>query len=352
MENNKIELKNVYKSYDGENYSVKDFNLSINDGEFIVFVGPSGCGKTTTLRMIAGLEDITKGDLIIDGKQMNDVSPQDRDLAMVFQNYALYPHMTIYENIAYPLKLRKIDKNEIDKSVKDAAEILGITHLLEKKPSMLSGGEKQRVALGRCIVRHPHAFLMDEPLSNLDFKLRLKMRTEISNLQSKLHKTFIYVTHDQAEALTMGDKIVVMKKGEILQVGNGDEIYNNPNCKFVADFIGSAPTNFIKVDGDLTVGDYTYKFAHPKPFYMSFRPEKASQYEKDGFKFYLTLTSIENLGSEQYLYGSLLGNSIVIKDFENKDYKVGETYTFYVDKNDLLFFDFETEKRVENEMTL
>lgn len=352
MENNKIELKNVYKSYDGENYSVKDFNLSINDGEFIVFVGPSGCGKTTTLRMFAGLEDITKGDLIIDGKRMNDVSPQDRDLAMVFQNYALYPHMTIYENIAYPLKLRKIDKNEIDKSVKDAAEILGITHLLEKKPSMLSGGEKQRVALGRCIVRHPHAFLMDEPLSNLDFKLRLKMRTEISNLQSKLHKTFIYVTHDQAEALTMGDKIVVMKKGEILQVGNGDEIYNNPNCKFVADFIGSAPTNFIKVDGDLIVGDYTYKFAHPKAFYMSFRPEKASQYEKDGFKFDLTLTSIENLGSEQYLYGSLLGNSIVIKDFENKDYKVGETYTFYVDKNDLLFFDFETEKRVENEMKM
>ena len=297
MGNNKIELKNVYKSYDGENYSVKDFNLTMNDGEFIVFVGPSGCGKTTTLRMIAGLEDITKGDLIIDGKRMNDVSPQDRDLAMVFQNYALYPHMTIYENIAYPLKLRKIDKQEIDKSVKNAAEILGITHLLEKKPSMLSGGEKQRVALGRCIVRHPHAFLMDEPLSNLDFKLRLKMRTEISNLQSKLHKTFIYVTHDQAEALTMGDKIVVMKKGEILQVGNGDEIYNNPNCKFVADFIGSAPTNFVKVDGDLTVGDNTYKFAHPKPFYMSFRPEKASPYEKDGFKFDLTLTAIENLGS-------------------------------------------------------
>lgn len=213
---------------------------------------------------------------------------------------------------------------------------------------MLSGGEKQRVVLGRCIVRHHHAFLMDEPLSNLDFKLRFKMRTEITNLQNKLHKIFIYVTHDQAEALTMGDKIVVMKKGEILQVGNSDEIYNNPNCKFVADFIGSAPTNFIKVDGDLNLEGNTYKFTYKKPFYMSFRPEKATDKQKSGFKFELTINSIENLGSEKYLYGTLQGNSIVIKDFENKNYNVSETYTFYVEESDILYFDMETEKHIEN----
>lgn len=207
-----ITLKNVNKSYDNENYAVIDFNLEINNGEFIILVGPSGCGKSTILRMIAGLEDITSGEIIIDGEIANDKLPKDRDLAMVFQNYALYPHMTVYDNIAYPLKLRKTPKQEIDSKVRESAKLLGIDEYLSRKPAKLSGGQKQRVALGRCIVRSPKSFLMDEPLSNLDAKLRVQMRTEITRLQKNLEKTFIYVTHDQIEAMTMGDKIVVMNE--------------------------------------------------------------------------------------------------------------------------------------------
>jgi multiple sugar transport system ATP-binding protein len=241
-----IILKNVYKSY-GDVKIVKDFNLEIKDKEFCILVGPSGCGKTTTLRMVAGLEDITAGDIFIDGKRVNDVPPKDRDIAMVFQNYALYPHMTVYQNMAFALKLKGYDKAEIDKRVKEAADILGISHLLDRKPKQLSGGQRQRVAVGRAIVRKPKVFLFDEPLSNLDAKLRVQMRAELKKLHERLQSTMIYVTHDQTEAMTMGDKICVMKDGIIQQVAGPLELYDKPANKFVAGFIGTPPMNFFNV---------------------------------------------------------------------------------------------------------
>ena len=241
-------LKHVHKKYDNnDNYSVTDFNLDISDREFIVFVGPSGCGKSTTLRMIAGLEDISEGELSIGGKVMNDVAPKDRDIAMVFQNYALYPHMTVFNNMAFGLKLRKYDKEEIKKRVENAAEILGLTEYLDRKPAALSGGQRQRVALGRAIVRDAKVFLMDEPLSNLDAKLRVAMRAEIAKLHQRLETTTIYVTHDQTEAMTMADRIVIMKDGFIQQIGSPKEVYNSPKNMFVAGFIGSPAMNFFTV---------------------------------------------------------------------------------------------------------
>ena len=240
-----VSLKNVKKIYDNKVTAVHDFNLEIADKEFIVLVGPSGCGKSTTLRMVAGLEDISEGDLLIDGKRMNDVEPKDRDIAMVFQNYALYPHMTVAENMAFALKLRKVPKEEIDKKVREAAEILDITQYLDRKPKALSGGQRQRVAIGRAIVRSPRVFLMDEPLSNLDAKLRTSMRTEIIKLHQKLGTTFIYVTHDQTEAMTMGDRIVVMKDGLIQQVDTPQNLYDYPCNMFVGGFIGSPQMNFL-----------------------------------------------------------------------------------------------------------
>lgn len=241
-------LKNVYKKYDNaENYSVTDFNLAIKDREFIVFVGPSGCGKSTTLRMIAGLEDISEGELNIGGKVMNDVAPKDRDIAMVFQNYALYPHMTVFDNMAFGLKLRKYDKADIQQRVENAAEILGLTEYLKRKPAALSGGQRQRVALGRAIVRDAKVFLMDEPLSNLDAKLRVAMRAEIAKLHQRLETTTIYVTHDQTEAMTMADRIVIMKDGFIQQIGSPKEVYDTPVNMFVAGFIGSPAMNFFNV---------------------------------------------------------------------------------------------------------
>ena len=234
-----VTLKNVKKIYDNKVTAVHDFNLEIADKEFIVLVGPSGCGKSTTLRMVAGLEDISDGDLLIGDKRMNDVEPKDRDIAMVFQNYALYPHMTVYENMAFALKLRKVPKEEIDKKVREAAEILDITQYLERKPKALSGGQRQRVAIGRAIVRDPQVFLMDEPLSNLDAKLRNQMRAEIIKLRQRINTTFIYVTHDQTEAMTLGDRIVIMKDGFIQQIGTPQEVFNHPNNIFVAGFIGS-----------------------------------------------------------------------------------------------------------------
>ena len=239
-----LSLKHIYKVYPGDVTAVKDFNLEIADKEFIVFVGPSGCGKSTTLRMIAGLEEISKGELYIGDRLVNEVEPKERDIAMVFQSYALYPHMTVYDNMAFGLKLRKVPKDEIDKKVKDAAKILDIEHLLDRKPKALSGGQRQRVALGRAIVREPKVFLMDEPLSNLDAKLRVQMRTEIAKLHQRLQTTFIYVTHDQVEAMTMGTRIVVMKDGIVQQVDSPQEIYNNPANIFVAGFIGSPQMNF------------------------------------------------------------------------------------------------------------
>ncbi|MHA6646822.1 ABC transporter ATP-binding protein [Aerococcus urinae] len=243
-----IELNSVYKKYDNaEDYSVTDFNLNINHHEFIVFVGPSGCGKSTTLRMIAGLEEITEGSLIIDGDLVNDVAPKDRDIAMVFQNYALYPHMSVYNNMAFGLKLRKVDKKEIDKRINEAAKMLGIEEYLDSKPSSLSGGQRQRVALGRAVVRDPKVFLMDEPLSNLDAKLRVRMRTEIAKLHKKLDATTIYVTHDQTEAMTLADRIVIMNEGIIQQVGTPLEVYNEPVNTFVGTFIGSPSMNLMEV---------------------------------------------------------------------------------------------------------
>ncbi|MBP6359378.1 ABC transporter ATP-binding protein [Enterococcus aquimarinus] len=241
-------LKHIHKKYDGNDfYSVTDFNLDVADREFIVFVGPSGCGKSTTLRMIAGLEDISEGELSIGGKVVNDVAPKDRDIAMVFQNYALYPHMTVYDNMAFGLKLRKYDKAEIATRVNNAAEILGLTELLDRKPAALSGGQRQRVALGRAIVRDAKVFLMDEPLSNLDAKLRVAMRAEIAKLHRRLETTTIYVTHDQTEAMTMADRIVIMKDGFVQQIGSPKDVYNNPKNVFVAGFIGSPAMNFFNV---------------------------------------------------------------------------------------------------------
>jgi multiple sugar transport system ATP-binding protein len=246
-----VVLENIYKTYSGEKgrevLAVEDASLTIEDKEFMVFVGPSGCGKTTTLRMIAGLEEITKGTIYIDGKKVNDVAPKDRDIAMVFQNYALYPHMTVYKNMAFGLQLRRYPKAEIDARVREAADILGLTkEMLERRPKALSGGQRQRVALGRAIVRKPKVFLFDEPLSNLDAKMRVQMRTEISKLHQRLATTMIYVTHDQVEAMTMGDRICMMKDGRIQQVARPLDIYNEPANMFVASFVGSPPMNFFE----------------------------------------------------------------------------------------------------------
>jgi len=240
-----ISLKNIFKVYPGDVTAVKDFNLEIEDKEFIILVGPSGCGKSTTLRMIAGLEEISKGELYIGDKMVNDVPPKDRDIAMVFQNYALYPHMTVYKNMAFGLELRKTPKEEIERRVHEAAKVLDIEHLLDRKPKALSGGQRQRVALGRAMVRNPAVFLLDEPLSNLDAKLRTAMRTEIIKLHKRLGTTFVYVTHDQTEAMTMGDRIVVMKDGVIQQVNTPQNLYDFPCNMFVAGFIGSPQMNFM-----------------------------------------------------------------------------------------------------------
>lgn len=243
-----IALRNVCKQFDSEHYGVKDFNLDIHDKEFVIFVGPSGCGKSTTLRLIAGLEEITDGELWIDGKLCNYLEPKERDMSMVFQNYALYPNMTVYGNIAYSLKIRKVPKKEIDQKVRQVAKILEIDSLLDRKPVALSGGQKQRVAIGAAIIRQPKAFLMDEPLSNLDAKLRAQMRVELQKLHKELDTTIIYVTHDQTEAMTLGTKIVVMRDGLIQQVDTPQSIYDNPINKFVAGFVGSPSMNFIACD--------------------------------------------------------------------------------------------------------
>ena len=251
-----LSLENICKIYPNGFEAVKDFNLEINDKDFIIFVGPSGCGKSTTLRMIAGLEDISKGNLKIDGKVVNDVEAKDRDIAMVFQSYALYPHLTVYDNIAFPLKIAKISKEEIDKKVKEAAETLDITQYLNRKPKNLSGGQRQRVAIGRAIVRNPKVLLMDEPLSNLDAKLRNQMRAEIIKLRQKIDTTFIYVTHDQVEAMTLGDRIVVMKDGFVQQIGTPQEVFDHPANLFVSGFIGTPQMNYF--DAKLVIKNNSY----------------------------------------------------------------------------------------------
>ena len=321
-----LSLKNICKVYPNGFEAVKDFNLEVEDQEFIIFVGPSGCGKSTTLRMIAGLEEISSGEFYIDGKLMNDVEPKDRDIAMVFQNYALYPHMTVFDNMAFGLKLRKVPKDEIKRKVEEAAKILDLEKLLDRKPKALSGGQRQRVAMGRAIVRNPKVFLMDEPLSNLDAKLRVQMRSEIASLHNRLKATIIYVTHDQTEAMTLGTRIVVLKDGVIMQVDSPQKLYNEPNNLFVAGFIGSPQMNFIdtkcKVEGDkvsLTFDNTTIvlppakakKLAdagcNGKTVVMGIRPEDIgdSEIEIEAHQdcaFEADVTGYELLGSEVLLY--------------------------------------------------
>ncbi len=286
-----LSLKHIYKKYAGNVLAVSDFNLEIKDKEFVIMVGPSGCGKSTTLRMIAGLEEITSGELYIGDRLVNDVAPKDRDIAMVFQNYALYPHMTVFDNMAFGLKLRKTPKDEIKRRVEEAARILDIEHLLDRKPAALSGGQRQRVALGRAIVREPKVFLLDEPLSNLDAKLRAQMRTELSKLHQKLGTTFIYVTHDQTEAMTMADRIVVMKDGVIQQVDSPQRLYDLPCNMFVAGFIGSPQMNFI--ESKIVKKDET--------FYVEFGSEDTKT--RRGVKYLIPLPAakVEGKGLDEYV---------------------------------------------------
>lgn len=325
-----IKLENVYKKYDkATDYSVKDFNLDIKDGEFIVFVGPSGCGKSTTLRMIAGLEHITKGKLYIDGKLMNMVPSKDRGIAMVFQSYALYPHKNVYDNMAFGLKLRKYKKDEIDKKVRGASAVLGLDEYLDRKPADLSGGQRQRVALGRAIVRDAKVFLMDEPLSNLDAKLRMQMRAEISKLHDQLDATTIYVTHDQTEAMTMADRIVIMNEGLIQQIGSPIELYDDPANTFVASFIGSPAMNLVEArleDGYLRKGeDLAIKIPEDqyqklkdlgydgKDLIFGIRPEDISTEVDYGNKFHADMKLSELLGSDTIFYASIGDEEFIIK---------------------------------------
>lgn len=360
-----IELNHIHKKYENADfYSVTDFNLHIQDREFIVFVGPSGCGKSTTLRMIAGLEDITEGELKIGDTVMNDVAPKDRDIAMVFQNYALYPHMTVYDNMAFGLKLRKYDKAEIDKRVKNAAEILGLAQYLDRKPAALSGGQRQRVALGRAIVRDAKVFLMDEPLSNLDAKLRVAMRAEIAKLHRRLETTTIYVTHDQTEAMTMADRIVIMKDGIVQQIGTPQEVYNTPNNVFVAGFIGSPAMNFFKVtlqDGKITNGKgltlelplakknlLEEKGYNGKEIIFGIRPEdiKGSQIALDTYANCAVKAEVvvsELLGAETMLYSKVDDTEFVSKVDARDFHHPGETVELAFDLNKAHFFDKDSE---------
>jgi len=364
-----LTLKNISKIYQPGNITaVEDFNFEIKDKEFVVLVGPSGCGKSTTLRMVAGLEEISKGELYIDDKLVNNVPPKNRDIAMVFQNYALYPHMSVYDNMAFGLKLRKVPKPEIDRKVKEAAKILGIEELLDRKPKALSGGQRQRVALGRAIVREPKVFLMDEPLSNLDAKLRVQTRTEIVKLHKRLETTFIYVTHDQTEAMTMGDRIVVMKDGLIQQAATPQEVYEKPANIFVAGFIGSPQMNLIdaKVEGtdisNCTLGFGETKIKLPegrakilkeegylgKEVVIGIRPEdihdenifiEASQ--GSIVKAYVEVT--EMMGSETYLYLLIEGNSVTARVDSRSNIKHGDNVNLAFDMNRIHLFDKETE---------
>ena len=372
-----MQLNHIHKKYDNaENYSVTDFNLHIKDREFIVFVGPSGCGKSTTLRMIAGLEDITEGECSIDGTVVNNVAPKDRDIAMVFQNYALYPHMTVYDNMAFGLKLRKYSKEDIDKRVQEAAEILGLKEFLDRKPADLSGGQRQRVAMGRAIVRDAKVFLMDEPLSNLDAKLRVSMRAEIAKIHRRIGATTIYVTHDQTEAMTLADRIVIMSAtknpagtgtiGRVEQIGSPQEVYKNPVNKFVAGFIGSPAMNFInvKLEGgyivtnglNLKVPEGALKVLREKGYegkelIFGIRPEDVNTeaafletFPESVVK--ATISVSELLGSESHLYCQVGDNEFIAK-VDARDYlETGATIELGFDLNKAHFFDKETEKTV------
>jgi multiple sugar transport system ATP-binding protein len=358
-----VSLKHIYKVYTGNVTAVKDFNLEIEDKEFIVFVGPSGCGKSTTLRMIAGLEEISQGELYIGDRLVNDVAPKDRDIAMVFQNYALYPHMSVYENMAFGLKLRKMPKDEIEKKVKEAARVLDIEHLLDRKPKALSGGQRQRVALGRAIVREPKVFLMDEPLSNLDAKLRVQMRTEISKLHKRLQTTFIYVTHDQTEAMTMGTRIVVMKDGLIQQVDTPQFIYDHPANIFVAGFIGSPQMNFVDAklvesNGKLAVAFGEDSIVLPedkavvlrdkgyigKDIIMGIRPENLDEATgSESAVVEATVEVTELMGAETYIYLAKGKVNLVARVNGTSRAKAGDKLKVSLDTSKIHIFDKETE---------
>lgn len=361
-----VVLKDICKSYDNGFNAVKNVNIDIEDKEFVVLVGPSGCGKSTTLRMIAGLEDISSGELHIGDKLVNDVDPKDRDIAMVFQNYALYPHLTVYDNMAFALKLRKLPKGEIDKKVKEAARILDLEKLLDRKPKALSGGQRQRVALGRAIVRNPKVFLMDEPLSNLDAKLRTSMRTEITKLHQQLGTTFIYVTHDQVEAMTMADRIVVMKDGLVQQIATPQDIYDAPANKFVAGFMGAPQMNFIDVklvekDGEIhAINDHVNIALNKgecqaiisggyigKEVTLGIRPEDI--HIEDVFidnstdsTFEATVEISELMGAEIYAYLKL-GEYTITARFDGRyRIKLGDKLKLAMDKHRIHIFDKET----------
>ena len=359
-----LSLKNIYKRYDNGFEAVQNFNLDVKDKEFIALVGPSGCGKSTTLRMIAGLDDITEGEFYIDSTLVNDVEAKDRDIAMVFQSYALYPHMTVYDNMAFALKLRKFSAEEIDHKVKEAANILGLEQLLDRKPRALSGGQRQRVALGRTIVRSPKVFLMDEPLSNLDAKLRGNMRAEIIRIHKNLNATTIYVTHDQTEAMTMADRIVVMKAGVVQQIGTPKEIYNHPNNLFVAGFIGAPTMNFIHgvirdgcfctENASLFIPEECYQLIQEKGFenkeiILGIRPENISNdplllgvYQRA--MIIAKINVAELLGAEYILHTEIDGQSLKAVVHARQDLTMDQDINLAFDMRHAHFFDPKTEK--------
>lgn len=372
-----IALRNVCKQFDSEHYGVKDFNLDIHDKEFVIFVGPSGCGKSTTLRIIAGLEEITDGELWIDGELSNYLEPKERGMSMVFQNYALYPNMTVYGNMAYALKIRKVPKDEIDRKVREVAKILEIEQLLDRKPAALSGGQKQRVAIGSAIIRKPKAFLMDEPLSNLDAKLRAQMRVELVKLHKQLDTTIIYVTHDQTEAMTLGTKIVVMKDGLIQQVGAPQSIYDNPVNLFVAGFLGSPSMNFFrctvkaeennrtalllddaktvkKVYLDGTRGKQIADRYNGRHVILGIRPEdiyeldeaKKLGIENDSVDVDEPVVNREMLGAEVVLYFDEQGKTLAVRLSPENQTQVGEKVSLYFDMEKAHVFDPETEENI------
>ena len=367
-----LSLQHINKTYPNGFQAVKDFNLEIEDKEFIIFVGPSGCGKSTTLRMIAGLEEISGGTLKIGDKVMNDVEPKDRDIAMVFQNYALYPHMTVYDNMAFGLKLRKVPKDQIDKAVREAARILDLEKLLDRKPKALSGGQRQRVAMGRAIVRNPKVFLMDEPLSNLDAKLRVQMRIEISKIHQRLGATIIYVTHDQTEAMTLGTRIVVMKDGVVQQVDTPQHLYEQPGNLFVAGFMGSPQMNFLDAQiaekgGDLIAKVGEYDIVIPaakakvlkdggyvgKTVVLGIRPEDIHDSQmfieaSPSVPMTSTVKVYELLGAEVFLYFDVDGTQVTARVDPRTTAKTGDPIRFAFDMEKAHFFDKETELTITN----
>ncbi len=361
-----VKLINIGKTYEGGMQAVKDISLTIKDKEFLVLVGPSGCGKSTTLRMVAGLEEITTGDLFIENEKVNDLDPSQRHIAMVFQNYALYPHMTAYQNMAFGLKIKKVPKAEIHKQVMKAAEILNIEDILQKKPGKMSGGQRQRIAIGRAIVRRPKVFLFDEPLSNLDAKLRGQMRIELAKLHKKLDATIIYVTHDQVEAMTLGDRIVVMNQGEIMQNATPMDLYLNPNNKFVAEFIGTPKMNFIKgeilkIDGELFFKNNHFLFNISKvnnqqlenhigkEVDLGIRAEdiyaEVGNLENYG-KVHAQIVAIELLGNEKLIYSELEEHQLVAKFSAEQEVQIHTTIDFYFNLNKTYFFEKENGKRI------